>query len=86
MKTRYARVTVPEGQNAADYAETVRNYLPLGGNYRVARIVLGDRAWVLIAGEDNAGWTLDQYVIPRLWSGLIRADEITETEAQRRDG
>lgn len=30
----------------------------------------------IIAGEDVAGWTLDDYVIPRLASGLIFADEI----------
>jgi hypothetical protein len=85
MRMRYAKVTVPEGTNPAGYAETITNYLPLGGNYQVARIVSGDPAWVLIAGEDNAGWTLDEYVIPRLWSGLIRADEITETQARQRD-
>ena len=31
---------------------------------------------VEIWGEDNAGWTLDGYVIPRLASGLIFAEEI----------
>lgn len=82
MGTRYAKVTVPEGRSAADYAETVKKYLPLAGNYWVAGIALGDPVWVLIAGEDKAGWTLGGYVIPRLWSGLIRADEITETEAR----
>ena len=30
----------------------------------------------VIEGEDSAGWTLDSYVIPRLGSGLIFADEI----------
>lgn len=29
-----------------------------------------------IEGEDVAGWTLDGYVIPRLASGLIWAEEI----------
>jgi hypothetical protein len=82
LGTRYAKVTVPEGKSAADHAETIRKYLPLGGNYWVAAIVLGDPAWVLVAGEDKAGWTLDGYVIPRLWSGLIRADEISEIEAR----
>jgi hypothetical protein len=31
----------------------------------------------LIEGEDNAGWTLDGYVIPRLASGLIFAKEVS---------
>jgi hypothetical protein len=30
----------------------------------------------VIQGEDNAGWTLDDYVIPRLASGLHFAKEI----------
>lgn len=30
----------------------------------------------VITGEDNAGWTLDDYVIPRLASGLIFATEV----------
>lgn len=30
----------------------------------------------VIAGEDTAGWTLDDYVIPRYGSGLIWAMEI----------
>lgn len=29
----------------------------------------------VIEGEDNAGWTLDGYVIPRLASGMIYATE-----------
>lgn len=31
---------------------------------------------VVIEGRDDAGWTLDGYVIPRLQSGLIQAEEI----------
>jgi hypothetical protein len=31
---------------------------------------------VVIEGKDNAGWTLDGYVIPRLHSGLIAVKEI----------
>lgn len=82
MGTRYAKATVPEGKNTDEYAETIRGYLPSCGNYQVARITPGNPAHVLIAGVDNAGWTMDRYVIPRLWSGLIRADEITEAEAR----
>lgn len=36
---------------------------------------LDDRC-VVIQGEDWHGWILDKYVIPRLGSGLMRADEI----------
>jgi hypothetical protein len=31
---------------------------------------------IFIVGFDEAGWTLDGYVIPRLASGLIIAEEI----------
>ncbi len=31
---------------------------------------------VIIAGEDHHGWTLDEYVIPRLGSTLIHCEEI----------
>ena len=30
----------------------------------------------VIAGEDNAGWTLDAYVLPRLASGMYYGKEI----------
>ena len=51
--------------------ERVSAYLP--SNYTAKASNDG----VLITGTDNAGWTLDGYVIPRLASGLIFAEEIT---------
>ncbi len=71
--------------------ETIDRYLP--ANYqRVAEVDLlvenvrlrdGDgnilRKYVLIEGEDNSGWTLDGYVIPRLASGLIGAHAIDKS-------
>jgi len=52
--------------------ETVRAYLP--SNYTARQ----DEAGVtLIEGTDDAGWTLDGYVIPRLASGMIFATEVT---------
>jgi hypothetical protein len=54
----------------ADSIAQVAAYLP--ANYRVA-----EASWntgtlrVRIAGRDDAGWTLDGYVLPRLASGLI---------------
>lgn len=35
-----------------------------------------ERIAFVIAGHDDAGWSLDGYVIPRLASGLIFAEEI----------
>jgi hypothetical protein len=51
--------------------ETVEAYLPK--RYAVAAET---RKLVVIRGTDYAGWTLEEYVIPRLWSGLITAREM----------
>jgi hypothetical protein len=54
----------------------VEAYLP--SNYhatQVFRVGQVDEAVVEIVGYDRAGWTLDDYVIPRLASGLIFAHE-----------
>jgi hypothetical protein len=50
--------------------DKVNAYMP--ANYSARRDDEGD---ILIEGFDNAGWTLDGYVIPRLASGLIFAVE-----------
>lgn len=52
--------------------EDIRVYLPK--NYKVG--YNSSTKQFLITGHDNAGWTLDDYVIPRLASGLIFAEEI----------
>jgi hypothetical protein len=56
--------------------ETVQRYLP--GNYE-AQFING---FVVITGQDNAGWTLDDYVIPRLASGLHTAIEVRYLETE----
>lgn len=56
---------------SSDKAEAVARYLPR--NYTLRHV--GDH--LLITGIDNAGWTLDGYVIPRLASGLYFAEEVT---------
>lgn len=64
-------------------ARTVREveaYLP--DNYGLMESFMEQRPngretlLVIIGGHDVAGWTLDGYVIPRLFSGLIAAQEI----------
>ncbi len=57
--------------------QEVSAYLPSG--YRVEGSQTDDRGRleVTIAGDDSLGWTLDDYVIPRLASGLMFADEVT---------
>jgi hypothetical protein len=54
---------------AAD-VDAIRRYLP--SNYTADH----DGGSVWIHGVDSAGWTLDSYVIPRLASGMYRAQEI----------
>lgn len=49
----------------------VKAYLP--SNYVP---VLDPQGGITIVGHDNAGWTLEDYVIPRLASGLIVAQEV----------
>lgn len=52
----------------------IEAYLP--SNYTAYRIITSDGARVLLAGVDQAGWTLHDYVIPRLASGLYWFEEI----------
>jgi hypothetical protein len=67
-----------------DRAETalaaIAAYMP--GNYDVieARFEQDGIGWVVfIEGEDNAGWTLDDYVLPRLASGFYFGREVDAT-------
>jgi hypothetical protein len=69
---RYALI---DSKSAAGWSgngvATVERYLP--GNYEV----LGETSLgIVVAGEDDCGWTLDDYVLPRLSSGLIAGQEI----------
>lgn len=70
--TRFALVS------GARDANEVRSYLP--ANYRVVGETLADEfPVVVIAGEDTAGWTLHEYVKPRLASGLLWCVELERT-------
>jgi hypothetical protein len=52
--------------------EVVTRFLP--ANYQVSEVTAEA---VTITGHDHAGWTLEDYIIPRLASGLIYAEEVT---------
>lgn len=68
MFKRYAIIYTP-------LVKVVENYLP--SNYAVIFSgVFEGREVTVIEGQDNAGWTLDGYVLPRLASGLYFGQEI----------
>lgn len=63
----------------SDSEERVARYLL--GNYRTLGTgVLDSLSVVFIGGTDRCGWTLDEYVLPRLASGLIRGKEMHNTQ------
>lgn len=72
MTTRRA-VVIRNQRSLKPTVEEVERYLP--SNYRVLGATPGA---ITIEGSDNAGWTLDGYIIPRLGSGLIHAREVPE--------
>lgn len=78
-ETRYAFVLV-KADTGYDYEGRIQAYMP--GNYQVTGIgpaPEGERFLrVHIAGQDRQGWTLDEYVIPRLASGLYGCTECDE--------
>ncbi len=74
MKFRTAIVT-----NEID-RDRVVPYLPESFDVQQFMFILANGEVVdrlFIIGSDVAGWTMDEYVIPRLASGLIFAEEVT---------
>jgi hypothetical protein len=81
--TKHPTTHYPKDPNMTRYAKvygatqsTVAAYLPAG--YKVVEV--DDDGAVIISGTDNLGWTLDDYVIPRLRSGGIVAKEVTRPD------
>lgn len=58
--------------------DEVSAYLP--SNYNV---IDQSARTITVEGQDVAGWTLDGYVIPRLASALIFAEEVYRTKTGR---
>lgn len=56
-------------------AVKIARYLP--SNYRV-NPALNTEGETCIEGEDSAGWTMEDYVLPRLGSGLMWANRVEE--------
>lgn len=66
-----------------NHPDDVVAYLPQ--NYRVLCVGQaeehGTNSVVYVIGEDNAGWTAEGYVIPRLASGMMNATLVSATLA-----
>lgn len=62
--------------STATSLEQIQRYLPANYEASVQEDASG-HAWIIIEGQDRLGWTLQDYVIPRLASGLIFAEEVT---------
>lgn len=60
---------------ATGKTKEVAQYLP--NNFQVLGRTL-DNTGTIIVGVDDHGWSLDQYVIPRLASGMIHCEEVHE--------
>lgn len=60
------------GDPNPDTVKSIKELLPK--NYQIVYVCPDG---VLICGEDDHGWTMDDYVIPRLGSGLIAAHEVS---------
>ena len=74
--TRFATITAKTDSEL----NTIRAYLPSNYTARRAGTFEPYRDTVVIRGEDDHGWTLDGYVIPRLASGLRFATEVSPAE------
>ncbi len=70
MNINHIRTAIVKSENTT--LATVERYLP--NNYQAHQTT---KHGILIVGEDEAGWTLDGYVIPRLASGMIFAEELS---------
>jgi hypothetical protein len=81
------KYAVVYGRDANDRAlpEIIARYLP--DNYEVIHSTLTTTPdnWqrVGIRGEDAAGWTMDDYVIPRLRSGNFAVEKCRDLEHVR---
>ncbi len=56
--------------------ERIAAFLPSDYSVEVRPELHDEGDKIVIFGHDNAGWTLDGYVIPRLASGMIFAQEV----------
>lgn len=71
LGNRYALVLNSEPEEVAPYLPS--NYTVVG------RVLERGHFGTIIAGSDSAGWTLEDYVLPRLASGLRHGVELVSS-------
>lgn len=75
---RYAILYTPDSDAVAEYLPSNYSVLWSGPVTTEARYLFESPSLVatVISGTDSCGWTLDDYVLPRLASGLYFGQEI----------
>jgi len=74
--TRTATVKTANVGWGSDPLKTIQQYLPSNYSAEIVPELYDEGDQIVITGTDNAGWTLDGYVLPRLASGNIFATEV----------
>lgn len=80
---RFAKIELDRSRtewNKMNTLAIVQRYMP--SNYKV--IESPDKENLYIYGHDDHGWTMEDYVIPRLASGLIWASEISSEDEKNK--
>jgi hypothetical protein len=77
LRTAFVRPNVYTDTDIDRFLDRVRAYLPRNYGASIAPAgTVADVEGILVYGRDSAGWTLDGYVIPRLASGSMFAEEV----------
>jgi hypothetical protein len=79
MSKRTIHVKVPKADSGdvPRFVHRLEAYLPEA--YKVAHVSDNEfgQQIIVVTGHDRAGWTAEEYVLPRLQSGLIWAEIIS---------
>lgn len=75
-KLREATIDPTKVGWGGDPLKVVKQYLPANYDAEIRPVVYDEPELITVFGYDQAGWTLDGYVIPRLASGMIYATEV----------
>ena len=78
ITTIHVRLRSWDARDVVAAATKISRYLP--SNYGVTEVLpaADDGFLVIVQGYDNAGWTAEGYIVPRLASGLYPATIMEE--------